>query len=74
VEPAAARRPRGVPAEVGADDATWARARGWVLLQALAQLAYFGGRNPILVASARHVIAELAAERHRADGPESAES
>ena len=28
--------------EVGADDATWARARGWVLLQALAQLAYFG--------------------------------
>ena len=26
--------------EVGADDATWARARGWVLLQALAQLAH----------------------------------
>ena len=24
---------------VAADDATWARARGWVLLQALAQLA-----------------------------------
>ena len=60
--------------EVGADDATWARARGWVLLQALAQLAYFGGRNPTLVASARHVIAELVAERRPADRPKSAES
>ncbi|MGW4928485.1 aminoglycoside phosphotransferase family protein [Agromyces sp. NPDC004153] len=50
-------------AEVGADDATWARARGWVLLQALAQLPYYAERNPLLAANARHVIAALVAER-----------
>ena len=50
-------------AEVGADDATWARARGWVLLQALAQLPYYAERNPPLAANARHVIGELVAER-----------
>lgn len=49
--------------EVDADDATWARARGWALLQALAQLAYFADRNPPLTATARHVIAALLAER-----------
>ena len=48
---------------VSADDATWARARGWVLLQALAQLPYYTERNPQLAANARHVIAELVAER-----------
>ncbi|RZS68500.1 aminoglycoside phosphotransferase (APT) family kinase protein [Agromyces ramosus] len=53
---------------VGADDATWARARGWVLLQALAQLPYYASRNPPLADNARHVIAELVAERH--DGME----
>ena len=47
---------------VDADDATWARARGWVLLQALAQLPYYAARNPPLAANARHVIAELVAE------------
>ena len=59
--PAAAREAfrRGVDA----DDATWARARGWVLLQALAQLPYYAARNPPLAANARHVIAELVAER-----------
>ena len=53
---------------VAADDATWARARGWVLLQALAQLPYYAARNPPLAANARHVIAELVAERR--DGME----
>ena len=48
---------------VGADDATWARARGWVLLQAIAQLPYYAARNPPLAANARHVIAELVTER-----------
>jgi aminoglycoside phosphotransferase (APT) family kinase protein len=48
---------------VGSDDATWARARGWVLLQALAQLPYYTERHPPLAANARHVIAELVAER-----------
>ena len=45
-----------------ADDAEWRRARGWTLLQALAQLSYFPVRNPPLAASARHVIGELVAE------------
>lgn len=49
-------------AEVGADEATWARARGWALLQALAQLAYFRDRNPPLTATARHVLAALVTE------------
>lgn len=47
---------------VGADDTTWARARGWALLQSLAQLSYFGDRNPRLTAGAQHVIGALAAE------------
>jgi aminoglycoside phosphotransferase (APT) family kinase protein len=50
-------------AEVGADDETWARSRGWALLQALAQLPYYAARNPPLAANARRVIAELVAER-----------
>jgi aminoglycoside phosphotransferase (APT) family kinase protein len=55
---------RGVfRAEVAADESTWARARGWALLQALAQLPYYADRNPPLAASARHVVAELVAER-----------
>lgn len=48
--------------EVGADAAEWRRARGWALLQALAQLSYVGVRNPPLAANARHVIAELVTE------------
>lgn len=56
--------PRDVFREaVGADDATWARARGWALLQALAQLVYFEDRNPPLTTTARHVVAALTAER-----------
>jgi aminoglycoside phosphotransferase (APT) family kinase protein len=48
--------------ELGTDAAEWRRARGWALLQALAQLSYFELRNPPLAANARHVIAELVAE------------
>jgi len=49
--------------EVGADEATWTRARGWALLQAVAQLSYFGERHPRLTANARRVVGELTAER-----------
>lgn len=48
--------------ELGADDAEWRRAKGWALLQALAQLAYFSVRDPPIAAGARHVIAELVAD------------
>ncbi len=64
--PAARTRFRG---ELGADAAEWSRARGWALLQALAQLSYFGVRNPPIAANARHVIAELVAEVGTDTGP-----
>jgi len=42
---------------VGADDATWARARGWALTQGLEALPYYWNTHPGMVAMARHVIA-----------------
>jgi aminoglycoside phosphotransferase (APT) family kinase protein len=42
--------------EVGADDATWARGRGWALSVALIQLPYYRDTNPALAANARHVV------------------
>lgn len=64
--PAARTRFRG---ELGSDAAEWRRARGWALLQAVAQVSYFHARNPPLAASARHVIAELVAEAAHAEPP-----
>lgn len=50
---------------VGADDATWARGRGWALSMAVVQLPYYRRTNPVISANARHVIREtLAEERH----------
>ena len=49
-------------AEVGVDDATWARGRGWALSVALIQLPYYRETNPALAATARHVIREVLAE------------
>lgn len=50
---------------VGADAGEWARGRGWALLQAVAQLAAFTGRNDTLVANARLVLTEIADEVQR---------
>ncbi|MGW3359001.1 aminoglycoside phosphotransferase family protein [Streptomyces bungoensis] len=47
---------------VGADDAEWARGRGWALSVSLVQLPYYWDTNPALVESSRHVIAEILAE------------
>ena len=41
---------------VGADDATWARARGWALTQGLEALPYYLDTHPGMVAMARRVI------------------
>jgi aminoglycoside phosphotransferase (APT) family kinase protein len=42
------------------DDATWARARGWVLYQALGALAYYTPEtNPVLVAEARRWLLDV---------------
>jgi aminoglycoside phosphotransferase (APT) family kinase protein len=43
-------------AAVGADDATWARARGWALTQGLEALPYYLDTHPGMVAMAHRVI------------------
>ncbi|WP_242884793.1 aminoglycoside phosphotransferase family protein [Actinomadura litoris] len=50
-------------AELGVDDATWTRGRGWALSMALIQLPYYKDTNPSIAAQARHVIGEVLAER-----------
>ncbi|MFD8808790.1 aminoglycoside phosphotransferase family protein [Streptomyces sp. NPDC059597] len=47
---------------VGADDAEWARGRGWALSVALIQLPYYRDTNPALAENARHTIAEILRE------------
>ena len=43
-------------AAIGADDATWTRARGWALTQGLEALPYYLDTHPGMVAMARRVI------------------
>jgi len=53
---------------LGVDEATWARARGWVLSQALGALAYYTDEtNPTLIGEARSWLRELRVDAH-ADG------
>lgn len=47
---------------VGADDAEWARGRGWALSIALIALAFYRETNPPLAENSRHVIKEVLAE------------
>jgi aminoglycoside phosphotransferase (APT) family kinase protein len=49
------------------DDATWARARGCALSQALIALPYYMETNPVIVARSRHTIDEILADH--ASGP-----
>ncbi|WP_329046882.1 aminoglycoside phosphotransferase family protein [Amycolatopsis sp. NBC_01488] len=44
---------------VAADDATWARGRGWALSMAVIQLPYYRHTNPVISANARYVLTEL---------------
>jgi aminoglycoside phosphotransferase (APT) family kinase protein len=47
---------------LGVDDATWLRARGWCVSQALIALGYYTlETNPILVSEAQHWLAEVVA-------------
>ncbi|MFJ4920683.1 aminoglycoside phosphotransferase family protein [Streptomyces sp. NPDC088725] len=46
-----------------ADDAMWARGRGWALGVALIQLPYYWETNPVLAANSRHVIREVLADQ-----------
>jgi len=51
-------------AELGVDDATWARGRGWALSIGLIALPYYRETNPGLAATARHLIREVLADHH----------
>ncbi|MFG2094100.1 aminoglycoside phosphotransferase family protein [Streptomyces sp. NPDC048612] len=51
---------------LGADDATWARGRGWALSVALMELRAYRDSNRVMAAIARHVIEEIRAEEARA--------
>jgi aminoglycoside phosphotransferase (APT) family kinase protein len=50
-----------------ADEAAWARGRGWALSMALIALPYYLHTNPTIVRNSRHVIAAILAERGSAD-------
>jgi len=52
-------------AALGVDDATWARARGQALSQAVIFVPYYLATNPVGVASARHMLAEVLADYRR---------
>ncbi|WP_051858169.1 aminoglycoside phosphotransferase family protein [Streptomyces cellulosae] len=47
---------------VGADEAEWARGRGWALSIAVIALPYYWDTNPPVAENSRHVIGEILAE------------
>ncbi|MBI5283530.1 MAG: aminoglycoside phosphotransferase family protein [Chloroflexi bacterium] len=51
-------------AALSADDATWARGRGWALSTAVVALPYYLNTNPAIVARSRHQIEEVLAEHN----------
>ena len=46
-------------AELGVDEATWKRGRGWALSTAVGALAYYEGSNPFMADQARHKLRSL---------------
>ncbi|MET9428444.1 aminoglycoside phosphotransferase family protein [Streptomyces sp. NPDC003036] len=52
-----------------ADDASWARGRGWALSIALLELRYYRDTNPAMARIARHVIDEVLADQEHVGGP-----
>jgi aminoglycoside phosphotransferase (APT) family kinase protein len=50
---------------LGIDDATWARARGWTLVQGLEALPYYRDSHPGMVAMARQAIGATLADLDR---------
>jgi len=43
--------------ELGVDDATWERGRGWALSTAIAELSYYQDANRFMAVRARHQLA-----------------
>jgi aminoglycoside phosphotransferase (APT) family kinase protein len=52
-------------AELGVDDASWLRGRGWALYQALSALAYYWDTNPGMIRQASHALAQVLADTSR---------
>jgi aminoglycoside phosphotransferase (APT) family kinase protein len=52
-------------ARLGVDDATWARARGWAVSQAVIALPYYLETYPAIVREARRWLGEALADRER---------
>lgn len=45
--------------ELGVDDATWERGRGWAIAQAIIALPYYVDTNPVMADTARHTLDAL---------------
>lgn len=52
----------GFREEVGIDDATWTRGRGWALCVGLLQVPYYKETNPELAANGRHMVEQALAD------------
>ncbi|NEE39649.1 phosphotransferase, partial [Streptomyces sp. SID7982] len=53
---------------LAADEATWARGRGWALSIALLELAHYREANPVMARIAAHVIGEIVGEAAQPKG------
>ncbi|MEV0233066.1 aminoglycoside phosphotransferase family protein [Nonomuraea sp. NPDC050786] len=51
--------------ELGVDDASWLRGRGWALSQAVNALAYYWDTNPGMVRQTSHALAQVLADSRR---------
>ncbi len=49
-------------AELGADEASWLRGRGWALYQAVSALPYYWDTNPGMIHQASHALAQVLAD------------
>ncbi|MEH0842839.1 aminoglycoside phosphotransferase family protein [Micromonospora sp. CPCC 205711] len=49
-------------AEVGADDASWLRGRGWALFQAVMAMPYYWDTNPGMIRQVSHALAQVLAD------------
>jgi len=52
-------------AQTQADDATWARGRGWALGLGIGAACYYRDTNPTLAAIGQHAIAEVLTDHQR---------
>lgn len=50
--------------QVGADDGTWVRGRGWALGLGVGAVHYYRHTNPVLAAIGQHAITQIAADWH----------